>query len=108
MVCLMNFLVKVLEFSNIFRAFEGREKVRFMFRRPKSNMKRKCYIFSSYKQGNKVCLVYLEPQLEPDRSCLLDFQVKMQENGRKNIFRDKQRRNKVLMMFLDIKVLRER
>ena len=34
--------------------------------------------------------------------------VKMQENGTKSIFRDKQTINKVPLMFLDVKVLRER
>ena len=38
----------------------------------------------------------------------MDFHVIMQENGRKNIFRDKQTRNKVPLMFLDLKVLTER
>ena len=33
------------------------------------------------------------------------FQVKMQENGTKNIFRDKQTTNKVALIFLDVKVL---
>ena len=36
------------------------------------------------------------------------FQVKMPENGRNNIFRDKQTTNKVPLMFLDVKVLAER
>ena len=54
---------------NIFRALEGKKKVRFMFLMKKSSMKSKCYIFSSYKQRNKVCLVYLECKLQPDRSC---------------------------------------
>ena len=34
--------------------------------------------------------------------------VKMQENGRKSMFSDKQTINKVPLMFLDVKVLRER
>ena len=38
----------------------------------------------------------------------MHFQVKMPENGRKNIFRDKERRNKVALMFLGAKVLTER
>ena len=36
------------------------------------------------------------------------FQVKIQENGRKNIVRDKRRRNNVALIFLDVKVLTER
>ena len=38
-----------------------------MFQRPKDRMKRKYYIFSSYKQRNKVSLVYLEGKLQQDR-----------------------------------------
>ena len=38
----------------------------------------------------------------------MSFQVKMPENGRKKIFREKETRNKVPLMFLDIKVLTER
>ena len=37
-----------------------------------------------------------------------DFQVKMTENGRKNIFTDNQTTNKVPLMFLDLKALTER
>ena len=36
------------------------------------------------------------------------FQVKMQQNCRNNKFRDKKTRNKVPLMFLDAKVLKER
>ena len=36
------------------------------------------------------------------------LQVKMPENGRKNVFRDKQTRRKVPVMFLDVKVVTER
>ena len=39
---------------------------------------------------------------------LMDFQVKMPKNGRKNIFRDKQTTNKVPLIFFDVKVLTER
>ena len=38
----------------------------------------------------------------------MHFQVKMAENGRKNIFKDKQTTHKVPLMFLDVKVLMER
>ena len=38
----------------------------------------------------------------------MHFQVKMAENGRKNIFRDKQTTSKAPLMFLDVKVLTER
>ena len=37
----------------------------------------------------------------------MHFQVKMLENGRKNIFRDKQTREKE-SLFFDVEVLRER
>ena len=36
------------------------------------------------------------------------FQVKMLENGRKNIFRDKKTVNKVPLLFLHVKVLTEK
>ena len=39
---------------------------------------------------------------------LIDFQVKMRENGRKKIFSDMKRTNKVQLIFLDAKVLMER
>ena len=38
----------------------------------------------------------------------MNLQVKMPENNRKEIFRDKQTTNKVLLMFLDVKMLTER
>ena len=38
----------------------------------------------------------------------MQFEVKMSENGRKNIFRQKQPANNILLMFLDVKVLTER
>ena len=37
----------------------------------------------------------------------MHFQVKMMENGRKNIFRDKQTANKVPLLFLHVKVRTE-
>ena len=43
--------------SNIFRVLEVRKKVGLMFWRPKDTMKDKSYVFSGYKQRNKVCLV---------------------------------------------------
>ena len=36
------------------------------------------------------------------------FQVKIPENGRKKIFRDKQRTKKVPLMFSDVKLLTEK
>ena len=38
----------------------------------------------------------------------MHFQVKLPENGRKKIFRDKQTRNNAALMFSDVKVLKER
>ena len=37
----------------------------------------------------------------------MHFQVKVPGKGRKNIFRDKQTTNKVLLIFLNVKVLTE-
>ena len=49
---------------NIFRLFEVRKKVRLMFWKPKDSMKAKCYVFSDYKQRNKLCFLYSECQLQ--------------------------------------------
>ena len=38
----------------------------------------------------------------------MDFQVKMVENGRKNILTEKQTKNKVPLLLLHVKVLTER
>ena len=38
----------------------------------------------------------------------MNFQVNMPENHRSNIFRDKEKTNKVPLMFLGLKVLTER
>ena len=38
----------------------------------------------------------------------MNFQDKWSENGRNNIFRDKQVKNKVLVMFWDVKVFTEK
>ena len=37
-----------------------------------------------------------------------EFSSQMPENGRKKIFREKKTRNKVPLMFLDVKVLTEK
>ena len=52
---------------NMFRKFEVRKKMQFLYRRPKNSMKSKCYVFNDYKQRNKACLCYLECKLQPDR-----------------------------------------
>ena len=39
---------------------------------------------------------------------LIHFQVNMADNGRNNIFKDKQTTNQVPLMFLDVKVLSQR
>ena len=49
---------------NMFRGFDLRGKVRLTFSQRKDIMKRKCYVFSKYKQRNKVCVVYLECKLQ--------------------------------------------
>ena len=38
----------------------------------------------------------------------MNFEVKMPQNGRKNIFRDKQTTKKVPLIFLDVQVVTER
>ena len=38
----------------------------------------------------------------------MHFQVKIPENRKKTTFREKQKTNKVPLVFLDVKVLRER
>ena len=45
---------------NIFRGFKKERKIQLMFLIGKDTMKRKCYVFSCYKDRNKVCLVCLE------------------------------------------------
>ena len=40
-----------------------------MFWSTKTSMKGKCYVFSGYKQRKKVCLEYLECELQPDSYC---------------------------------------
>ena len=39
---------------------------------------------------------------------VINFQVKMLENGRKNTFKENETANKVALMFLDVKGLTER
>ena len=48
------------------------------------------YFFSGYKEANKVCFVYLQSYV--------------QENGRKNVFGEKQTINKLPLTLLDVKV----
>ena len=38
----------------------------------------------------------------------MNFEVKMPQNGRKNIFRDKQTTKKVPLIFLDVQVVTQR
>ena len=74
-------------------------------------MNRTCHNFSGYKQRNKVPLVCLECKLQHDRHEWIEwmnFEVKMPQNGRKNIFRDKQTTKKVPLIFLDVQVVTER
>ena len=51
----------------IFRGFEVRRKVGFMFSRPKNTITGKCYVCTGFKQRNKVCLPYLECKLIQNR-----------------------------------------
>ena len=77
-----------------------------MFWKLKNSMKGKYYAFSGYKQRNTVWLAYLECELQ-QQVWLIHFPVKIPENGRKNISREKKAINKVPLMFLDVKVLTE-
>ena len=63
----------------LFRGFEGRKKVQFMFWKPKDNRKDKCYGCSSYKESNKECLVYLECKLRQHSYGSPIFKLKFQE-----------------------------
>ena len=51
---------------NIFRRLEVTGKVWLMFQRPEDTMKWKCYVFSAYKQRNKVRLFSLVSKLQDD------------------------------------------
>ena len=53
--------------AKILRGFDVIKKVRLSFSRPKDNMKEKCYVFSGYKQINKVSLMYFECKHQEDR-----------------------------------------
>ena len=44
--------------TNIITPFKVRKKVRLKFLRPKYIKKRKCYVFSGYKERNKVLLFF--------------------------------------------------
>ena len=61
-----------------------------------------------YEQRNKVRLLCLECKPGTRWLWLTHFQVKMPENGTKNILRDKQARNTERLIFLDLKVLTNR
>ena len=50
-----------------------------MFWRPNDSMKGKCYVFSCYKQRNKLCLVYLDFKLQQDSYGWCIFKLKYQE-----------------------------
>ena len=88
---------------DLFRGYKVTKKVRFMFGKPNESMKRKCYVFSSYKQRNNVCVI------DFDRRWLLlmHFQVNMAETGRKNILAERQKRNKLPLKIFGVKVLTE-
>ena len=50
-----------------------------MFSRPKDSMKGKCYVFSGYKQKNKVRFVNLDYKLEHDMYRWSIFRLKCQK-----------------------------
>ena len=74
---------------NIIPGFKGRKNVRLIFSAPSDIMKDKCYVFSSYKQRNKVWLVYLKRKLHKDSYGLMHCDSEIPGNARKNIFRYK-------------------
>ena len=81
---------------------------------PNDSLKYKHDIFSGYKQTSKVCLVYLESKLQQDRYgwCICKLKCKKLVERRylernKQIFRDKETKNKVPPMFLDVNMLKE-
>ena len=78
-----------------------------MFWRLKESKKSKCYVFSGYKQRNKVWLVYFEWKLQQNRYGWWIFKLKCHQTAKKNIFREKRTVNKVPYMFLDVKLRME-
>ena len=63
----------------IFGSLKIRKKVPLMFWRLQESMKGKCYVFSRYKQWNKVCLVYFECHLHQDRYDWCIYKLKCQK-----------------------------
>ena len=71
-------------------------------------MKSKCCDFSGYKQRNKMCSVVSTVETATEKVWWTHFQDNAPENSRKKIFRVYQTKNKIPLMFLDVKVLTER
>ena len=61
---------------NISGGFKVRRKVRLMLWRPNDDNKGKCYIFSAYKERNKMFLAYLLCKLQKERYGLCIFNLK--------------------------------
>ena len=91
---------------NIFRCVNIIKKVRSMSSRQKDSMKRKCYVFSCYKQRNKACLLYIECEVQQHKYGK-HVQVNTLENCRKNTFKDKETLNKVPLVILDVNTFTE-
>ena len=67
----------------IFRGLEVRRKGKFMFSTTKDSMKGKYYVFSGYKQRNKVFLVYLDCKHQQDRYGWYFFKLNRQKTAEK-------------------------
>ena len=104
---------KKKKISNVFRSKQTTNKVPLNIFKGWKKEKRYDWCFEVQKLAGKVNLRFLavinKEYLEQQNSygqCI--FKLKYQNNGRNNIFREKQRTNKVSLMFLDVKVLTER
>ena len=79
-----------------------------MFWRPNHSMKVNWDVWRDYKETSKVSFVYLECKLQQDKYSLMYIQTQMPQSGTKNIFSNKETTNKVPLMFLNVKVLKQR
>ena len=80
--------------SNIFRGFQVSKMVRLIFLTTKENMKGKCYIFSCYKERNKVRFVSLERKLQQDRYGWCFFKLKSQKTLERKFLQTSKKINK--------------
>ena len=63
------------------RCLEVRKNVRLMFWMRKEYKKDKCYLFSGYKESNKLWLMYLERKPQEKRYGSYIFKLKWQKTG---------------------------